>query len=62
VVVVDEVLPHALAYGFLQRCDCFVSLHIARKALGVCLAEAMLLGQAGDRDQLLRQSAFMNHG
>jgi glycosyltransferase involved in cell wall biosynthesis len=44
VILVDEVLSRARAYGFIEMCDCFVSLHRA-EGFGLCLAEAMLMGK-----------------
>ena len=43
-VLVDEVVSRAKAYGFLQMCDCFVSLHRS-EGFGLGMAEAMLLGK-----------------
>src|ERR1043166_2437031 len=37
VILIDEVLSRARAYGMIQMCDCFVSLHRA-EGFGLCLA------------------------
>ena len=59
VIVVDEVLSRARAYGFIQMCDCFVSLHRA-EGFGLCLAEAMLMGKPTIATNYSGNLAFMH--
>ncbi len=61
VIVVDEVLSRARAYGFMQMCDCFVSLHRA-EGFGLCLAEAMLMGKPVIATNYSGNLAFMHPG
>ena len=61
VIVVDDVLPRARAYGFIQMCDCFVSLHRA-EGFGLCLAEAMLMGKPVVATNYSGNLAFMHAG
>lgn len=61
VIVVDEVLSRARAYGFTQMCDCFVSLHRA-EGFGLCLAEAMLMGKPVIATNYSGNLAFMHPG
>jgi glycosyltransferase involved in cell wall biosynthesis len=61
VIVVDEVLSRARAYGFIQMCDCFVSLHRA-EGFGLCLAEAMLMGKPVIATNYSGNLAFMHKG
>lgn len=61
VIVVDEVLSRARAYGFTQMCDCFVSLHRA-EGFGLCLAEAMLMGKPAIATNYSGNLAFMHPG
>ena len=44
VLVVDKTVPRNEAYGLVQACDCYVSLHRS-EGLGLTMAEAMLLGK-----------------
>jgi glycosyltransferase involved in cell wall biosynthesis len=44
VILVDEVLPREKAYGLIEACDCYVSLHRS-EGLGLTMAEAMLLAK-----------------
>ena len=44
VVLLRETLPRAKAYGLIEMCDCFVSLHRS-EGFGLGLAEAMLFGK-----------------
>ena len=44
VIVIDESVSRAAAFGYLQMCDCFVSLHRS-EGFGLGMAEAMLLGK-----------------
>jgi glycosyltransferase involved in cell wall biosynthesis len=59
VILVDEVLSRARAYGFIQMCDCFVSLHRA-EGFGLCLAEAMLMGKPVVATNYSGNLAFMH--
>ena len=59
--VVDEVLSRARAFGFIQMCDCFVSLHRA-EGFGLCLAEAMLMGKPVIATNYSGNLAFMHSG
>jgi glycosyltransferase involved in cell wall biosynthesis len=61
VILVDEVLSRARAYGFIQMCDCFVSLHRA-EGFGLCLAEAMLMGKPAIGTNYSGNLAFMHSG
>lgn len=44
VLLIDQTVSREAAYGMLQMCDCFVSLHRS-EGFGLALAEAMLLGK-----------------
>ena len=44
IVIIDESVSRAAAFGYLQMCDCFVSLHRS-EGFGLGMAEAMLLGK-----------------
>ena len=59
VIVVDDVLSRARAYGFIEMCDCFVSLHRA-EGFGLCLAEAMLMGKPVVATNYSGNLAFMH--
>ena len=61
VTVLDEVLTRALSFGFIQMCDCFVSLHRA-EGFGLCLAEAMLMGKPVIATNYSGNLAFMHPG
>lgn len=61
VILVDEVLSRARAYGFIEMCDCFVSLHRA-EGFGLCLAEAMLMGKPAIATNYSGNLAFMHSG
>ena len=61
VILVDEVLSRARAYGFIQMCDCFVSLHRA-EGFGLCLAEAMLMAKPVVATNYSGNLAFMHPG
>jgi glycosyltransferase involved in cell wall biosynthesis len=61
VIVVDEVLSRARSFGFIQMCDCFVSLHRA-EGFGLCLAEAMLMGKPVIATNYSGNLAFMHPG
>ncbi len=58
-LVVDAVVSHAEAYGFIEMCDCFVSLHRS-EGFGLCLAEAMLLGKPVIATNYSGNLAFMH--
>ena len=59
VVLVHEVMSRARAYGMLEMCDCFVSLHRS-EGFGLGLAEAMLLGKPVIATGYSGNLAFMN--
>jgi glycosyltransferase involved in cell wall biosynthesis len=61
VIIVDEVLSRARAYGVIEMCDCFVSLHRA-EGFGLCLAEAMLMGKPVIATNYSGNLAFMHPG
>jgi glycosyltransferase involved in cell wall biosynthesis len=61
VIIVDEVLSRARAYGFIEMSDCFVSLHRA-EGFGLCLAEAMLMGKPVIATNYSGNLAFMHSG
>jgi glycosyltransferase involved in cell wall biosynthesis len=61
VILVDEVLSRGRAYGFIDMCDCFVSLHRA-EGFGLCLAEAMLMGKPVVATNYSGNLAFMHPG
>lgn len=44
IMIIDESVSRAMAFGYLQMCDCFVSLHRS-EGFGLGMAEAMLLGK-----------------
>jgi glycosyltransferase involved in cell wall biosynthesis len=44
VILVHEVFSRAAAYGMIDLCDCFISLHRA-EGFGLGMAEAMLMGK-----------------
>jgi glycosyltransferase involved in cell wall biosynthesis len=44
VILLDELMPRARAYGLIAMSDCFVSLHRS-EGFGLGLAEAMLMGK-----------------
>ena len=61
VILVDEVLSRARAYGLIEMCDCFISLHRA-EGFGLCLAEAMLMGKPAIGTNYSGNLAFMHPG
>jgi glycosyltransferase involved in cell wall biosynthesis len=61
VVLVDQVVSRERAYGFLETCDCFVSLHRS-EGFGLGLAEAMLLGKPVIGTKYSGNLSFMNAG
>jgi glycosyltransferase involved in cell wall biosynthesis len=44
VTIIEELVSHSEALGYIEMCDCFVSLHRS-EGFGLPLAEAMLLGK-----------------
>lgn len=44
IILVRQLLSRQKAYGYLQMCDCYVSLHRS-EGFGLGMAEAMLLGK-----------------
>jgi glycosyltransferase involved in cell wall biosynthesis len=61
----DEMLPRAEAYGLIAMADCFVSLHRS-EGFGLGLAEAMLLGKpviatgySGNLDFMNRENSLL---
>ncbi|MEP6956523.1 MAG: glycosyltransferase, partial [Chthoniobacterales bacterium] len=44
IIVVDELVPRAEAYGYIALADCVISLHRS-EGFGMLVAEAMLLGK-----------------
>ena len=61
VILIDQVVSRARAYGFLEMCDCFVSLHRS-EGFGLGLAEAMLLGKPAIATNYSGNLSFMNAG
>ena len=59
VILIDQVVSRAKAYGFLELCDCFVSLHRS-EGFGLGLAEAMLLGKPAIATNYSGNLSFMN--
>ena len=59
--VIDESVSRATAYGYLQMCDCFVSLHRS-EGFGLAMAEAMLLGKPVIATNYSGNLAFMHPG
>jgi glycosyltransferase involved in cell wall biosynthesis len=60
VLLVNELASRARAYGYIDLCDCFVSLHRS-EGFGLGLAEAMLLGKPVIATNYSGNLAFMNH-
>jgi glycosyltransferase involved in cell wall biosynthesis len=65
VVLLDELMTRARAYGLIAMCDCFVSLHRS-EGFGLGLAEAMLLakpviatGYSGNIDFMNRENSLL---
>jgi glycosyltransferase involved in cell wall biosynthesis len=44
IILIDELVSRAAAYGFIAMCDCFVSLHRS-EGFGLGLAESMLMAK-----------------
>jgi len=61
VILIDQVVSRARAYGFLEMCDCFVSLHRS-EGFGLGLAEAMLLGKPAIATNYSGNLSFMDAG
>jgi glycosyltransferase involved in cell wall biosynthesis len=59
VVLIHEVMSRGRAYGMVEMCDCFVSLHRS-EGFGLGLAEAMLLGKPVIATGYSGNLAFMN--
>ncbi|CAN5448007.1 glycosyltransferase family 4 protein [soil metagenome] len=59
VILIDEVVSRAKAYGFLEMCDCFVSLHRS-EGFGLGMAESMLLGKPVIATGYSGNLSFMN--
>jgi glycosyltransferase involved in cell wall biosynthesis len=64
-VVIDRDLPRDQAYGVLDACDCYVSLHRS-EGYGITIAEAMLMGKptiatgySGNVDFMSEEDTFM---
>jgi glycosyltransferase involved in cell wall biosynthesis len=65
VILVDQLMTRAQAYGLIEMCDCFVSLHRS-EGFGLGLAEAMLMakpviatGYSGNLDFMNRDNSFL---
>jgi glycosyltransferase involved in cell wall biosynthesis len=65
VILLDELMTRAQAYGLIAMCDCFVSLHRS-EGFGLGLAEAMLLakpviatGYSGNLDFMNRDNSLL---
>ena len=59
VLVIDRLVSNEEANGFIEMCDCFVSLHRA-EGFGLGLAEAMLKGKPVIGTNYSGNLAFMN--
>lgn len=59
VIVIDELVSRAEAFGFIAMSDCVVSLHRS-EGFGLLLAEAMLLGKPVIATNYSGNTAFMN--
>jgi glycosyltransferase involved in cell wall biosynthesis len=60
IIILDEVMSRAAAYGLIAMSDCFVSLHRS-EGFGLGLAEAMLLGKPVIATGYSGNLDFMNH-
>ena len=65
VILVEEHMSRARAYGMIAMCDCFISLHRS-EGFGLGLAEAMLLGKpviatgySGNLDFMSRENSML---
>ena len=59
IILVHELMSRSRAYGTIEMCDCFVSLHRS-EGFGLGLAEAMLLGKPVIGTAYSGNLAFMN--
>jgi glycosyltransferase involved in cell wall biosynthesis len=59
VLVIDRLVSREETNGFIEMCDCFVSLHRA-EGFGLGLAEAMLIGKPVIGTNYSGNLAFMN--
>jgi glycosyltransferase involved in cell wall biosynthesis len=59
VVLIDEVVSRAQAYGYIAMADCVVSLHRS-EGFGLLMAEAMLLGKPVIATNYSGNTAFMD--
>lgn len=65
ILLLEELMPRAQAYGLIAMADCFVSLHRS-EGFGLGLAEAMLLGKpaiatgySGNLDFMNRENSLL---
>jgi glycosyltransferase involved in cell wall biosynthesis len=65
VILLDQLMTRAQAYGLIDMCDCFVSLHRS-EGFGLGMAEAMLMakpviatGYSGNLDFMNRDNSFL---
>ncbi|MDQ6626384.1 MAG: glycosyltransferase family 4 protein [Verrucomicrobiota bacterium] len=65
VLLVRQLLSREKAYGYLQMCDCYVSLHRS-EGFGLGMAEAMLLGKpviatgySGNLDFMNQENSYL---
>jgi glycosyltransferase involved in cell wall biosynthesis len=65
VILVEEQMSRARAYGMIALCDCFISLHRS-EGFGLGLAEAMLMGKpvigtgySGNLDFMSRENSML---
>ncbi len=59
IVLASDLVSREEAYGYIEMCDCFVSLHRS-EGFGLGLAEAMLLGKPVIATNYSGNLAFMN--
>lgn len=59
IILLEDLLPRARAYGLIAMSDCFVSLHRS-EGFGLGLAEAMLMGKPVIATGYSGNLAFMN--
>jgi glycosyltransferase involved in cell wall biosynthesis len=60
ILILDQAMPRAAAYGLIAMGDCFVSLHRS-EGFGLGLAEAMLMGKPVVATGYSGNLDFMNH-